>query len=274
LDALKKLAPYQCHVLRNGTIAHELASNLVPGDLIRIHYGDRIPADARLIVTNDLDVDESSLTGETDPIRKNIETISPNDTIIPASKRKNIVFMGTLVKNGYGTAIVIGTGNDTELGAICSMMKEIEKPRTPLQKNMDDLGKQLSLASFVFISFIGCIALFQNRPWLEVFTISVSLAVAAIPEGLPIVVTVTLALGVIRMAKKKVIVKKLPAVESLGAVNVICMDKTGTITINKMTVTALYTFSDNAVYNPTSLHNPTPAVSLLIKIGNLWYFKA
>lgn len=147
---------------------------------------------------------------------------------------------------------------------------QIQKPRTPLQNNMDELGKQLSIASFGVIFVIGLIGVIQGRNWLDVFTISVSLAVAAIPEGLPIVVTVTLALSVIKMAKKKAIVKKLPAVESLGAVNYICMDKTGTITINKMTMTSLFTHSDNTIFNPIALHNPTEAVSLLIRIGNLW----
>jgi P-type Ca2+ transporter type 2C len=132
---------------------------------------------------------------------------------------------------------------------------------------MDELGKQLSYASFFVIFAIGFIGIIQGRAWLEVFTVSVSLAVAAIPEGLPIVVTVTLALGVIRMAKKKAIVKKLPAVESLGAVNVICMDKTGTITINKMTVSLLYTYADGTSVNLTALHNPTHGVSLLVRIG-------
>lgn len=269
LEALKKLAPYQCHVIRNGIVVDELASQLVPGDLIRIYYGDRIPADARLIVCSDLYVDESSLTGETEPVRKNNLDILETGKDLQISERINIVFMGSLVKNGYGTAVVIGTGNQTELGTICSMVKDIEKPRTPLQNNMDELGKQLSICSFTVILVIGLIGIIQGRPWLDVFTISVSLAVAAIPEGLPIVVTVTLALGVIRMAKKKAIAKKLPAVESLGAVNVICMDKTGTITINKMTVSLLYTVADNCQSNPTALHNPTQSVSLLMRIGNL-----
>lgn len=166
---------------------------------------------------------------------------------LPLSERINIAFMGTLVRHGHGQGVVVGTAKSTEFGIIFSMMSEVETRRTPLQEKMDYLAKQLSAISLGVIGIIIVVGLFQRRAWLEMITIGVSLAVAAIPEGLPIVVTVTLALGVLRMAKRNCIVKKLPSVEGLGNVNVVCADKTGTLTVNKMTVTKIYTPFHQAV---------------------------
>lgn len=221
-----------------------MARELVPGDIISLNTGDRVPADLRLFEAVDLTIDESSFTGETEQKTKSIEPIYNAQYAKNLSQRKNVAFMGTLVKNGHGKGIVISTGENSEFGEIFKMMQAQEAPKTPLQKSMDKLGKQLSFYSFGIIGVIMLIGYIQGRETLEMFQISVSLAVAAIPEGLPIVVTVTLALGVIRMAKKRAIIKKLPIVETLGCVNMICSDKTGTLTTNEMTVREIVTSDD------------------------------
>ncbi len=231
------------------------ASQLVPGDLVLFSTGDRIPADIRITLAADLSLDESNLTGENEPVRKDAEALGssamPNGTTTDQESRhakspiyasppagsvgsdlrlndqKNIAFMGTLVRSGYGQGLVVATGPQTEFGAISASLTEIESPRTPLQVSMDRLGQELSYMSFAVIFVIVIVGIWQGRRLLEMFTIGVSLAVAAIPEGLPIIVTVTLALGVLRMARRGAIVRRLPSVETLGSVNVICSDKTG-----------------------------------------------
>ncbi|KAH3774983.1 calcium-transporting ATPase type 2C member 1-like [Dreissena polymorpha] len=241
LEALSKLVPPKCHCLREGNHETFLARELVPGDVVELMVGDRVPADLRLIEAKDLAVDESSFTGETNPTNKMSASIpSGNGTNNGITHRSNIAFMGTLVRCGRGLGIVIGTGHNSEFGEIFKMMQSEEAPKTPMQRSMDLLGKQLSFYSFCIIGGIMFLGWFQGRNILDMFTIGVSLAVAAIPEGLPIVVTVTLALGVMRMAKMKAIVKKLPIVETLGCANVICSDKTGTLTKNEMTVTQIH----------------------------------
>lgn len=257
LEALNKLVPATAHLSRGPGRHHTvLASNLVPGDLVHFDVGDRIPADIRLTEALDLEIDESNLTGETEPVYKHVHVVKPSDNplsrgTIPIGQRFNIAFMGTLVCAGKGSGIVIGTGHETEFGSVFEMMKEVDVPKTPLQLAMDQLGKELSAISFVIIGIIGIIGLFQGRSMLDMFTIAVSLAVAAIPEGLPIIVTVTLALGVLRMANEKAIVRRLPSVETLGSVNVICSDKTGTLTQNKLTLTKIWTFG----MGPATLSN-------------------
>jgi P-type Ca2+ transporter type 2C len=219
------------------------ATQLVPGDLVLFHTGDRIPADIRITHAADLAIDESNLTGENEAVEKNPQKLShltnpqvpfyasPATGVVGADVRlndqHNIAFMGTLVRSGYGQGIVIGTGSKTEFGAISASLREIESPRTPLQLSMDRLGKDLSYMSFGVIGFILLVGLLRGWSMLEMFQIGVSLAVAAIPEGLPIIVTVTLALGVLRMSKVNAIVRRLPSVETLGSVNVVCSDKTG-----------------------------------------------
>ncbi|NXO66771.1 AT2C2 ATPase, partial [Phainopepla nitens] len=243
LEELNKLVPPECNCLREGKLQHLLARELVPGDIIYLSVGDRVPADLRLIEVTDLLVDESSFTGEAEPCNKTDGVLLAAGDITTLS---NVVFMGTLVRYGKGKGVVIGTGENSQFGEVFRMMQAEETPKTPLQKSMDRLGKQLTLFSFGIIGLIMLIGWLQGKRLLSMFTIGVSLAVAAIPEGLPIVVTVTLVLGVLRMAKKKVIVKKLPIVETLairapGCCNVICSDKTGTLTANEMTVTRLVT---------------------------------
>ena len=231
-----------------------MAAQLVPGDLVIFTTGDRIPADIRVTKASDLTIDESNLTGENEPVRITAEarhrnyyplrskssTLEPPGSPSYASagsgtvgadtqlnSTTNIAFMGTLVRSGNGQGIVYATGGNTHFGTIAASVTETESPRTPLQLSMDSLGSQLSQASFAIIAVISLVGWLQGKGLLEIFTISISLAVAAIPEGLPIIVTVTLALGVHRMAKHNAIVRKMPSVETLGSVNVVCSDKTG-----------------------------------------------
>lgn len=264
------------------------ASGLVPGDLVLFHTGDRIPADIRITHAADLAIDESNLTGENEAVEKNPQKLSrltnPHTSIyaspatgsvgadVRLNDQHNIAFMGTLVRSGYGQGIVIGTGGKTEFGAISASLREIESPRTPLQLSMDRLGKDLSYMSFGVIGFILLIGLLRGWGMLEMFQIGVSLAVAAIPEGLPIIVTVTLALGVLRMSKVNAIVRRLPSVETLGSVNVICTDKTGTLTTNHMTVTKIWHFGESApidIMRKQGLTALDTATRTILRIGNI-----
>ncbi|VDM02075.1 unnamed protein product [Schistocephalus solidus] len=238
VESLKKLMPPKCNCMRDGTLRHILAQDLVPGDIVYLSIGDRVPADLRLIEATDVRIDESNLTGETKAVTKSSHVIT---SARGAHLLSNIGFMGTLVRSGNAIGVVIATGENSEFGEVVRMMQSEEAPRTPLQKSMDRLGKHLSIISIAIIVCIVLIGLIQGRHFLELVTIGVSLAVAAIPEGLPIVVTVTLAIGQMRMASRNAIIKKLPAVETLGCVNVICADKTGTMTKNEMTVTRVVT---------------------------------
>ena len=267
------------------------AAQLVVGDLVLFSTGDRIPADIRITKCADLAIDESNLTGENEPVLKASDSLKPSYTANSSSSppplaspaagtvgadvrlndQHNIAFMGTLVRSGYGEGLVIATGADTEFGTISMSLQEIEAPRTPLQQSMDLLGKQLSYMSFAVIGVIVLIGLLQGKQLLDLFTIGVSLAVAAIPEGLPIIVTVTLALGVLRMAKRGAIVRKLPSVETLGSVNVVCSDKTGTLTMNHMTVTKIWHFDTPEPLNVDrdSMLNPSSAARTILRIGNI-----
>lgn len=277
LESLKELTNHKATVMRGGDWVQVNASDVVPGDLVKMETGDRIPADIRLIETVCFGVDESLFTGEVNPVFKTVQPTAvvskdqqPSVMSSPSSSSsssssggdnnnksenpfpkathvsdcKNIAFMASLVTGGYGKGIVIATGSETELGKISTLLKEMNESKTPLQESMETLSQQISILSFGIIAVIFLIGVLTGKPWLEMFTMGISLAVAAIPEGLPIVVTVTLAMGVMRMAQKKAIVRKLPSVESLGACNIICVDKTGTLTANQMTVKKIFTFSD------------------------------
>ncbi|EMG47410.1 PMR1 Calcium-transporting ATPase 1 [Candida maltosa Xu316] len=278
LEALNKLVPAEAKLTRNGSTSTVLASTLVPGDLVHFSQGDRIPADVRLTEAVYLTIDESNLTGENRPVKKTIDSITNTDPAV--TERTDIAFMGTLVRDGHGSGIVVATAAKTVFGSVFEMMSDIEKPKTPLQQAMDKLGKDLSVFSFIVIGIICLIGIFQGRSWLDMFQISVSLAVAAIPEGLPIIVTVTLALGVLRMARQKAIVRRLPSVETLGSVNVICSDKTGTLTQNHMTVTKVWTADFKGSFNSPFLiverlddntlhHQLTPNMSKVLECGNI-----
>lgn len=271
LEALNKLVPAEAHLTRNGQTETVLASSLVPGDVVHFSTGDRVPADVRLTEAVHLTVDESNLTGENNPVHKSTELLSIEEAN-SINDRTCILFMGTLIREGHGSGVVVGTGHNTAFGQVFEMMSLIEKPKTPLQQAMDKLGKDLSIFSFAAIGLICLVGVFQGRKWLDMFQISVSLAVAAIPEGLPIIVTVTLALGVLRMAKQKAIVKRLPSVETLGSVNVICSDKTGTLTQNHMTASKIWTIQMDNEYvtvDKSASQSITKDVSSLLEVGNI-----
>lgn len=272
-----------------------MAAQLVPGDLVLFTTGDRIPADIRVTKASDLTIDESNLTGENEPVRVTAEskgrsfnsatrlpspsTLSPSSfngasrEDLPGSGANNIAYMGTLVKSGYGQGIVYATGGETQFGTIAASVSGTESPRSPLQLSMDELGTQLSKISFVIIGLISIVGWLTGKKLLEIFTISISLAVAAIPEGLPIIVTVTLALGVHRMAKHHAIVRKMPSVETLGSVNVVCSDKTGTLTMNHMTVANTWYFGAkepiNVETDEVTEHEPSVATLRILRIGNI-----
>ncbi|XP_037802205.1 calcium-transporting ATPase type 2C member 1-like isoform X4 [Penaeus monodon] len=240
LEELKKQVPVTCMCLRDGNVNEYQAKELVPGDIVHLNIGDRVPADLRLFEANDLSIDESSFTGETEPADKNNNLVTTS-TYGTSGSLANIAYMGTFVRTGRGKGIVISTGEKSQFGELFKMMMEEEAPRTPLQKNMDELAKKLSIFSFCFIGVVFALGLYQGIPIHKIFNIAVSLAVAAIPEGLPIVVTMTLCLGIRRMAQRSALVKGLHTVETLGCVTTVCSDKTGTLTKNEMTVTSIIT---------------------------------
>ncbi|XP_063888439.1 calcium-transporting ATPase type 2C member 1-like isoform X2 [Scylla paramamosain] len=240
LEELKKQVPATCMCLRDGCLREYQARELVPGDVVHLSIGDRVPADLRLMEAIDLSIDESSFTGETEPGAKVSSILSTGGFGVSGSL-SNIAYMGTFVRTGHGRGIVISTGEKSQFGELVKMMQEEEAPRTPLQKNMDMLAKKLSIFSFCFIGVVFALGLYQSIPIQKIFNIAVSLAVAAIPEGLPIVVTMTLCLGIRRMAQRSALVKGLQTVETLGCVTTVCSDKTGTLTKNEMTVTNIVT---------------------------------
>jgi Ca2+-transporting ATPase len=238
LDALKKMASPKARAIRSGEPKVVDASTLVPGDIILIEAGDSIPADARLIESGMLKVDESSLTGESEPVELSAEAVMAKDD--PLGDRVNMVYMGSSVSYGRGVAAVVGTGMSTEMGKIAALLQEGEDEVTPLQVKLDVLGKKLGLAAVMLCIAVFIAGVYRGESAFDMFLTAVSLAVAAIPEGLPAIVTIVLAIGVQRMAAKNAIIRHLPAVETLGSADVICSDKTGTLTTNQMTVTRIY----------------------------------
>ena len=241
LEALKSLSSPSAKVLRDGKKLEIESEELVPGDIMLLDAGDFVSADGILVESASLQIEESALTGESLPVDK--QTAIPEGEDLPLGDRLNNVFTSSLVTNGRGKVIVTATGMNTEIGNIAEMLQNQEEMRTPLQEKLDQLGKMLGIGALAICTIIFAIGYFQGRPALEMFLVAVSLAVAAIPEGLPAIVTIVLSLGVQRMIKKNAIIRKLPAVETLGTASVICSDKTGTLTQNKMTVTKLYTYN-------------------------------
>ena len=257
LKALASLVPPKATVLRDGQMISVFARELVPGDAVEVAAGARVPADCRVVEARDSLVDESSLSGESEPVRKVSElhsssmmattssstlhvTVDDETSTLAIADCKTTLFLGTFAKRGRCRGIVVATGASTEFGRAALDMKDLGPQRTPLQQGMDTLGKRLSFVSICVIAFIGLAGIARGEKMLDVFTIGVSLAVAAIPEGLPICVAVTLALGVMRMARRNAVVKRLPAVEALGCADVLCVDKTGTLTVNEMTLQEVY----------------------------------
>ncbi|KEH93776.1 calcium-translocating P-type ATPase, PMCA-type [Clostridium botulinum] len=239
LEALKSLSTPKAIVKRDGILKEIPSEEIVPGDIIIIDAGRYIPCDIRLIETANLQIEESALTGESVPVSKDA-TITLENEDTPLGDKKNMAFMSTLASYGRGVGIAVATGMDTEIGKIASLLKNNEKELTPLQKKLEFLGKTLGIAAVLIAVLIFIIGYFQKRELLELFLTAISLAVAAIPEGLPAIVTIVLAIGVQKMIKKNAIIRKLPAVETLGSVNIVCSDKTGTLTQNKMTVTKFF----------------------------------
>ncbi|WP_242964880.1 calcium-translocating P-type ATPase, PMCA-type [Scatolibacter rhodanostii] len=235
IEALKKMSSPHATVIRDGKKETVESTTLVPGDLVVIRTGDLVPADIRLIKSVELKAEESALTGESVPTNKDAESIESNNASL--AERKNMIFAATGIASGSGVGIVTTTGMQTAMGNIAGMLNEEEAPDTPLQEKLVSVGKFLGIGVLAICAIIFILGLFQKIDALEMFMISISLAVAAIPEGLPAVVTIVLAIGVKRMAQRRAIIRHMPAVETLGSTQVICSDKTGTLTQNKMTVT-------------------------------------
>ena len=242
LEELRRMSSPRARVRREGREALIPAAQVVPGDILVLEAGDQVPADARILECSRLQADESALTGESVPAEKEARPTLPANT--PLGDRVNMVIAGTLITAGRGTAVAVATGMDTEMGRIAGLLLEGEQGETPLQRRMGEISKSLSFLCLCVCAVMFGVGLFQGKGLLEMFLTAVSLAVAAIPEGLPAIVTIVLALGVQRMAGRGAIVKKLPAVETLGCAGVICSDKTGTLTQNRMRVVQVWSWDD------------------------------
>ena len=237
-DALRHMAAPTATVLRDGEECEVPARQLVPGDVILLRAGDRVPADARLIESVNLQIEEAALTGESVAVEKHASAL--DDPGLALGDRRNMAFAGTAATYGRGRAVVTSTGMDTEFGGIARMLQTVETGRTPLQENLDRVGRSLAKATFVVVGIIVGLGLFRGQPFVEMFIFGIALAVAAVPEALPAVVTISLAIGVQRMVKRHALMRRLPAVETLGCTSIICSDKTGTLTRDEMTVRAVF----------------------------------
>jgi len=266
MAALKRMAVPKVKVRRDGHLVEISARELVPGDLIQLEAGDAVPADARLVEAVNLRVQEAVLTGESEPVEKSTVPIEAEH--VPVADQRNMVFMGTVVTYGRGLALVVGTGMRTELGKIADLIQSVGQEPTPLQKRLEQLGRGLAIAALGIVAIVFTLGVLRGEPIRLMFQTAISMAVAAVPEGLPAVVTIALALGAQRMLKRNALIRKLPAVETLGSVTVICSDKTGTLTENRMTVTVIdvaghrVDFQEEInVYNPLSQVEPSPLLS-------------
>ncbi|WNS46894.1 calcium-translocating P-type ATPase, SERCA-type [Paenibacillus sp. MMS20-IR301] len=265
LEALKSMSSPQARVRRGAQVTEIKSEELVPGDIVLLEAGNVVPADLRLLEAASLKTEEAALTGESLPSEKRSQALEGSDLVI--GDRTNMAYMSSSVTYGRGVGVVTATGMNTEVGRIAGFISEAENEVTPLQKKLDELGKY-----FTFIILGVCVVIFvigwlEGRELLDMLLTSISLAVAAIPEGLPAIVTIILALGVQRMAKRKAIIRKLPAVETLGSTEIICSDKTGTLTLNKMTVEKLYV--DGEIVEADSKLNETPDGGLLLQAMTL-----
>jgi Ca2+-transporting ATPase len=238
IEALKQMAAPTASVLRDGTEVKIPARELVPGDVVVLHTGDRMPADARLLEAVNLQIEEAALTGESVAVEKHIQPLPVND--LPVGDRKNMVYAGTAATYGRGKALVVATGMQTEFGKIAQLLQTVETSKTPLQHNLDKVGTALARAAFVVVAIIVALGLFRGQPFVEMLIFGIALAVAVVPEALPAVVTISLAIGVQKMVKRNALIRRLPAVETLGSTSVICSDKTGTLTKDEMTVRKIF----------------------------------
>jgi Ca2+-transporting ATPase len=237
MAALKKLAVPHVKVRRDGRTQEISARELVPGDVVLLEAGNAVPADGRVVESVNMRVQESILTGESEPVDKTAKPLAQKDP--PIAERRNMVFMGTVITYGRGTMVVTETGMRTQLGKIADLVQSVGQEATPLQRRLEQLGKGLALAALGIVAVVFLLGVVRGEPLRLMFLTAISMAVAAVPEGLPAVVTIALALGAQRMLKRRALIRKLPAVETLGSVTVICSDKTGTLTENRMTVTVL-----------------------------------
>ncbi len=274
IAALRQMAAPTATVLRHGDELEIPARDLVPGDIILLRAGNKVPADARLIETINLQVEEAALTGESVPVSKHTTPLADDQLAI--GDRKNMVYSGTVITYGRGRAVVVATGMETEFGRITGLLQTVEVGKTPLQENLDRVGKILAQAAFGIVLLIVILGLLRGQPALEMFIFGIALAVAAVPEALPAVVTISLAIGVQRMVKRHALVRRLPIVETLGSTSTICSDKTGTLTKDEMTVRQIFvaghTFEvSGAGYNPhgtfsqngSTVTPPAPLLELL-----------
>jgi Ca2+-transporting ATPase len=239
LEALKKMAAPAAHVIRDGQEAVVPSREVVPGDVVLLRAGDRVPADTRLTQAVNLSIDEGALTGESAPVLKTVDALA--DPRLPLGDRTNMTYAGTLVVYGRGQGVVAATGMTTEFGRIAQMVEAVEVARTPLQENLDRLGGTLGKSALAVVALVVVIGLLRGLPVIDMFMFGIALAVAVVPEALPAVVTISLAIGVRRMVRRHALVRRLPIVETLGSTSIICSDKTGTLTRNEMTVRQLFT---------------------------------
>lgn len=279
--ALKKLTVPSVRIRRNGKVSEVSARELVPGDIILLEAGNLVPADVRLIEAANLRIQEAALTGESEPVEKLIDAIDREN--VPLGDRLNMAYMGTLVSYGRGEAVVASTGMQTELGKIAALIQEVDDSETPLQRRLDQVGKILAAGGVVVAILVMLIGIFRGEPVSDMFLTAVSVAVAVVPEGLPAVVTITLALGAQRMLQRNALIRKLPAVETLGSVTIICSDKTGTLTENRMTVTVIDVAGhslelmgtrdnktvDEVLASPDMLADSPPSVTMVLAGGAL-----
>ncbi len=280
IEALRQMAAPTATVLRDGAEVKIPAKDLVPGDLIILRTGDRVPADGRLLEAVNLQLEEAALTGESVPLEKHVLVLGSED--LPIGDRKNMVYAGTAVTYGRGRALVAATGMQTEFGKIAQLLQTVETGKTPLQHNLDKVGTVLARAAFVVVALIVALGLMRGQPFIEMLIFGIALAVAVVPEALPAVVTISLAIGVQKMVKRHALIRRLPAVETLGSTSVICSDKTGTLTKDEMTVRRIFTagqmFSvSGSGYAPEGVFstnggtpcNPTPALRQMLMASTL-----
>ncbi|HEY5769311.1 MAG TPA: HAD-IC family P-type ATPase, partial [Terrimicrobium sp.] len=267
MQGLRRLAAPNVKVRRNGRLEQNPARTLVPGDIILLEAGSIVGADCRLIETANLQTNEAALTGESAPVEKTAATLDDEDAQL--AERHNMAYLGTSVVLGRGTAVVTETGARTQLGRIAEMLGQVEREQTPLQRRLGELGRSLAVVALALVAVILGLGLLRGEQLPLMFRTAVSMAVAAVPEGLPAVVTIALALGAQRMLRRRALIRRLPAAETLGSVTVICSDKTGTLTENRMRVTTLHAGGQTFGQLDGSSRQPVPAVALLLAAGAL-----